>query len=75
MIVLSAANQHALHTLVHMPNGMPVYANSHHGASRNGKSSRAELMRTRLIRTFKGPDGRDWMILTDAGKAFVGAVK
>ena len=73
MMLLTEANQRTLHTLYHMPNGMPVYRFGIRGA--HTQSSNGRLLQTRLVRAFKGPDSVTWMTLTEAGKKFVEAVR
>jgi hypothetical protein len=72
MIFLSQTNQKTLHTLWHMPNGMPI-ARGGQGQGMTGKSNR-QLLETKLIEQFRGPDAGQWIRLTPAGRAFVQAV-
>lgn len=75
MIFLSVANQSVLHTLGHMPSGMPLHRISAHGGGKHGTYSKSNLMRTKLVEQFKGPDATTWIRLTKAGREFVEAVK
>lgn len=73
MVILTKQNQFRIHELSHFPQGMPVSPYGGRGAW--GQKSAGNLTKTKLVRTFRGVDGNQWMKLTDAGKAFVEATR
>ena len=67
MVILSASNQRLLHSLKHMPQGMPLFGR------RGPSTATTRLLQTKLVRWYTGPDTLKWVKLTEAGRNYVAA--